>query len=79
MVEKHPGCQDCDNCVAMQELYGTCEYVAQTERCECDLILLRKQLGRRKKNEQSLLQTESTDRVRYRYWLNKMREDQRKK
>jgi hypothetical protein len=53
----------------MQNMHGTCEYVAKTERCTCDRLLNMEQLGRRTKNVQSTLKTESTDRVRLRYWI----------
>lgn len=68
VVIKHEGCQDCPACTRMQEMYGTCEYVGGTDRCECASIEYRKNLGNRTKNEQGILQTGSTDAVRYRYW-----------
>lgn len=75
MVTKHPGCQDCPACVSMQEMYGTCEYVAQTIRCTCNVIAYRKNLGKRRRSTQTFLQTETTERARFRYWMKRMREE----
>lgn len=65
---EHEGCRGCDACVRMQEIHGTCEYVAQTERCTCDQKRAMEELGNRTKNVQNTLKTSSTDRVRLAYW-----------
>lgn len=67
-IEVCEGCQECPACLRMQEMHGTCVYVAQTRRCTCDQKRSLAQLGRRRKNEQSTLSTSSTDRVRLAYW-----------
>lgn len=69
LVTRHEGCRDCDACKRMQDLYGTCEYVGETERCECKLRRYRENLGKRRKSVQTYLQTDSTAWTRYRYWL----------
>lgn len=73
IVEVCEGCQACDACLRMQEMHGTCVYVAQTVRCTCDQKRSMAQLGKRKRNTQSTLITESTDRVRLAYWRQWMR------
>lgn len=74
----HPGCMDCDACRRMQEMYGTCEYIGETERCTCSVLRAQKNLiERRTESKQSVLRSESTTIVRYRYWLRYL-EEQRK-
>lgn len=67
-IEVCEGCQACDACLRMQKMHGTCVYVAQTVRCTCAQKRSMAQLGKRKRNIQSTLATESTDRVRLAYW-----------
>lgn len=72
-IEVCEGCHACDACLEMQEMYGTCIYVAKTVRCTCDQKRRLAQLGKRKRNTQSTLNTKSTDRVRLAYWRQWMR------
>lgn len=67
-IESCEGCQACDACLRMQEMHGSCVYVAQTHRCTCAQKRSMAQLGKRKRNVQSTLETTSTDRVRLAYW-----------
>jgi hypothetical protein len=69
------GCRGCPACIRMQNMHGTCEYVAKTERCTCDRLLNMEQLGRRTKNVQTFLKTDSTDRVRLAYWRRWMNDE----
>lgn len=56
---------DCAVCVSLIEEFGTCEYMheANPSRCTCFLTAPRKRT-----NEQTVLQTASTDAARLRYW-----------
>ena len=77
-VEKHPGCMDCDACLRMQDMYGTCEYIGETERCTCSVKRTQQRLLERKTEfKQAVLKSESTDRVRVRYWMRYMREQRK--
>ena len=67
-VEVCEGCQGCDACLRMQEMHGTCVYVSKTHRCTCDQKRSMAMLGKRKRNRQTTLNTQSTDRVRLAYW-----------
>lgn len=74
----HLECMNCDACRRMQEMYGTCEYIGETERCTCSVLRAQKNLiERRTESKQSVLRSESTTIVRYRYWLRYL-EEQRK-
>jgi hypothetical protein len=62
---------DCLTCVRLIEKFGTCEYMHQAapERCKCWMTA-----PRQRTNEQSVLQTESTARVRIRYWMKRIKD-----
>lgn len=75
MAQRHDGCRDCDACKRMQAMYGTCEYVGETHRCECPQRRSRERLLERKcEPRQTVLQTDSTERTRVRYWFDYLRQ-----
>ena len=77
IIQRHENCRDCDACVRMQNMFGTCEYIGETLRCTCDEKRARERLGTRRKSVQTVLDSESTAYVRYRYWLGYL-DEQRK-
>lgn len=62
---------DCVVCRRLIAKFGTCEYMHQAapERCTCWMTA-----PCRRENVQSVLQTESTDWSRYRYWLKRIKD-----
>ena len=61
---------DCVACEGLIQKFGTCEYMHQANpsRCTCKFTALRS-----RENVQSVLQSESTDRARIRYWMKWLR------
>lgn len=75
IAQRHDGCRDCPACVRMQAMYGTCEYVGETHRCECPQRRSRERLfQRRRGTRQTVLQSDSTERTRVRYWFDYLRQ-----
>lgn len=74
MTTRHEGCRDCSACLRMQEMYGTCEYIGETHRCECAIARSRERLLEKPEPKQTVLKSESTTRTRIAYWMNYMRE-----
>jgi hypothetical protein len=66
---------DCCVCLSLQERFGTCEYMHQANpgACTCRLFV-----PKQKTSVQTVLQTESTDRSRYVYWMKWSRTEGRK-
>ena len=66
---------DCVVCVGLLERFGTCEYMHQANpgACTCRFTA-----PREKRNVQTVLQTSSTVRTRYRYWMNWSRTEGRR-
>ena len=56
---------ECPTCVRLIEKFGTCEYMHQTNDVMCTCKLFQKKKSR---NEQQVLQTDSTTGARLRYW-----------
>lgn len=56
---------DCHVCVKLREKFGTCEYMHQANPGQCSCSYTRET---EKRSEQSVLQTESTVRVRLAFW-----------
>lgn len=57
---------DCHVCVGLKEKFGTCEYMHQANPSRCTCWMTAK--PKVKKNIQTVLKTDSTDRARLRYW-----------
>lgn len=56
---------DCSVCLSLQDKFGTCEYMHQVNPSRCTCVLFK---TKAKKNVQSVLQTNSTEGARLRYW-----------
>ena len=61
---------DCPTCVRLIEKFGTCEYMHQANAVMCTCKLYQKKQSR---NEQQVLQTDSTQGARLRYWRDWLR------
>lgn len=58
-------CRDCPACIRVRAKHGSCESIASWH-CRCDAR--RTLIDKKTTNDQSVLRTGSTDRVRLAYW-----------